>query len=152
MKNAIETEDLKSWHLGFDDLFEQLRNACGPNFNSFPPYDLAQDGNNYVLDVAVAGYDKKDLSITLDNGVLDIIARKGTHILPTGVSKEDVIENVDKENSYLHKGIAKRSFGLKYILSEDTIVKEAKLENGMLTITMEKIVPEKKEIKQIEIK
>lgn len=145
--------------IGFDDIFEDLekiRNEMGQSFNSFPPYDLRQDGNNYVLEVAVAGYDKKDLSVTLDNGVLEIKAMKNAKVLPTGTGKTDVIEEIvenwEEKKNYLHKGIAKRTFNLKYTLSDETIIKDAKLENGMLTLTMEKIVPEKKEVKQIEIK
>lgn len=147
LKTFVEGDNfsLAPMFIGFDDIFENFRcqfeRFSNGSFNSFPPYNLTQNEDNYVLEIAVAGYDKKDLSVTLDNGILEIKASK------------DKVEKNDKENkNYLHMGIGRRTFHLKYTLSNDTIIKDAKLENGMLTLTMEKIVPEKKEVQQIEIK
>ena len=134
--------------IGFDNIFDTFNDFFDidvkerlnlNNFNKFPPYNLVQTDNGYALEVAVAGYDKKDISITNDNGNLVIEANK-------------VDEEQEEKDAYLHRGIAKRSFKLLYNLAEDVKIDGAEMKDGLLKITMTKLNPEVKELEKIEIK
>ena len=88
----------------------------------------------YTIEMAVAGFSKEDLEAELKEGVLTVR------------SKTD-----QEEGEYLHRGIAKRAFTRSFTISDDVIVKGADLVNGMLTISLERIVPEEKKSRMIEI-
>ena len=90
--------------------------------------------DKYTIEMAVAGFSQDDLEVELKEGVLTIRSK------------------TDKdEKDYLHRGIARRAFSRSFTLSDDMIVKGADLVNGMLTIDLEKIVPEEKKSRLIEI-
>ena len=123
--------------VGFDSMFDRLfgdRNRT-ENISSFPPYNIRKDGDeNYTIEMAVAGFSQEDLEVELKEGVLTIRSKS---------------ENEEKE--YLHRGIARRTFSRSFTLSDDVVVKGADLVNGMLTIDLERIVPEEKKSRLIEI-
>ena len=105
--------------------------------NNYPPYNvIKQDEDMYIVELALAGFDKSDLSITVDNGNLIVKGEKE--------NKDDV--------EFTHKGIATRSFTRSFALGEYMEVTGAEFENGMLSITIERIVPEEKKPKNIKIK
>ena len=105
--------------------------------NNYPPYNvIKQDEDTYMVELALAGFDKSDLSISVDNGNLIVKGDKE--------SKDDV--------TFTHKGIATRSFTRSFALGEYMEVTDAEFENGMLSITIERIIPEEKKPKQIKIK
>ena len=105
--------------------------------NNYPPYNvIKQDEDTYVVELALAGFDKSDLFISVDNGNLIVKGNKE--------SKDDV--------TFTHKGIATRSFTRSFALGEYMEVTDAEFENGMLSITIERIIPEEKKPKQIKIK
>jgi molecular chaperone IbpA len=104
---------------------------------SYPPYNLVKvDEETYRVDLALAGFDKKDVDVTVDNGTL---------IIKGEVAAEDTAET-------LHKGIATRKFTRSFALGEFMEVTGAEFKNGMLAVTVERIVPEEKKPKTIKIK
>jgi molecular chaperone IbpA len=131
-----------SWNSLFNDPFFI---GFQPNINTwntvakqdnYPPYNIIkEDEDTYIVEVALAGFDKSDISATVDNG----------HLVVKG-DKEKT------EAEYAHKGIATRSFTRSFALGEYMEVTSAKFDNGMLSVTIERIVPEDKQPKQIKIK
>ena len=104
--------------------------------NNYPPYNvIKQDEDTYLVELALAGFNKSEINVTVDNGNLIVKGEK---------------ENKDVE--FKHKGIATRSFTRSFALGEYMEVTGAEFENGMLSITIERIVPEEKKPKSIKIK
>ena len=123
--------------VGFDSMFDRLfgNNHRLETASSFPPYNIRKDGEEkYTIEMAVAGFSQEDLEIELKEGVLTVKSKS---------------EKEEKE--YLHRGIARRAFSRNFTLSDDIVVKGADLVNGMLTIALERIVPEEKKSRLIEI-
>jgi molecular chaperone IbpA len=131
---------LTPYAVGFDRVFDNLNRYVDNNQQShgFPPYNIRKDGDfNYVIEMALAGFGKKDIEIEVSDGTLSIRSTK---------------ENETDNDSQLYRGISFRKFDRKFTLSEDIVVSGAKLENGMLTIDLERIVPEEKKPRLIEVK
>ena len=123
--------------VGFDSMFDRLfGDIHRPEASSsFPPYNIRKEGDEkYTIEMAVAGFSQEDLEVELKEGVLTIRSKS---------------EKEEKE--YLHRGIARRAFSRSFTLSDDIVVKGADLANGMLTIDLERIVPEEKKSRLIEI-
>jgi len=137
---TLDLNKLTPYAVGFDGLFDNMFRYMDNNAQStgYPPYNIRKDGNNFQIEIALAGVDKKDLEITTENGQLTISHNPAD-------ADEDKIE-------WLHKGIAARKFQRIWTLSEDVVVNGAKMENGMLYISLERIVPEEKQPKTVEIK
>jgi molecular chaperone IbpA len=121
--------------LGFEKLFDRLERLSKESQPSYPPYNIRKDGDKIYVELAVAGLSKEDINIELVEGTLT-------------VAHESKIS--DKE--YMHRGIAERDFRLQFTLAEYIEVKGAKLENGLLIIDLEKVIPEDKKPKTIKIK
>jgi molecular chaperone IbpA len=124
--------------IGIDRELRRFRNASElAAKQSYPPYNLIKiDDDNYMLTLAVAGFTKKEVEITLNSGTLTI----------TGVIAED------DDHEYLHKGIALRKFTRTFALGEYMEVVSAEMDNGMLYISVRREIPEEKKPKQITIK
>ena len=124
--------------LGFNDQFvrwEQNKKVT----SSFPPYNVKKvDEDNYLVELAVAGYPKEDLEVTVD---------KDTLIIKTCCETND-----DEEIEFLHKGIVRRNFTQTFTLGEYMVVKSASMEDGLLTVKIEREVPEEAKPKTIRIK
>ena len=104
---------------------------------SYPPYDLVRvDDDNYILKLAVAGFAKQEIDISVSNGTLSISGE---------------VES-DDESEYLHKGIAMRKFTRTFALGEYMEVVDAEINNGLLYVTVRREVPEEKKPRQITIK
>jgi molecular chaperone IbpA len=104
--------------------------------DNYPPYNvIKQDEDTYFVELALAGFDRSDLSVSVDNG----------NLIVKGEREKD-------EAVFQHKGIATRSFTRSFALGEYMEVTGAEFENGMLSVTVERIVPEEKKPKQIKIK
>ena len=127
-----------SLFLGFDEHFERIAQmAAGSKvLPNYPPYNVIRDGDKYTIEVALAGIDKKDLEIEVQENTLRISYES---------SKKE-----EPETS-VHKGIAQRSFKREFSLSEDMEVVAAVLKNGLLEISLERIIPDEKKPKQIKI-
>ena len=128
--------------LGFEPLFDRLQRLSESNdrSSSYPPYNITKDGNFFAIEIAVAGLSKDDIEIELSDGVLSV-----SYDGP----KSEVING---ENKVVYQGIAQRAFKQQFTLSEDVIVQGAELINGLLTINLEKVIPDEKKPRMIEIK
>ena len=127
--------------VGFDNIFnelERLVDGTTPTRNtSFPPHNIIKlDDNKYVVEMAVAGFAKTDLEITMD----------GNKLLVKGSTKDEEGEQ------FLYKGIANRGFERAFTLNDKVEIKDAELVNGMLKIWLENIVKAQDAIKKIGIK
>jgi molecular chaperone IbpA len=123
--------------IGFNRELNRLSNAHRINSQSYPPYDLLKlDEDTYRLSLAVAGFTKGDIDISVDNGTLII--------------KGEIVEVTDAE--VVHKGIAGRKFVRSFALGEYMEVTGAEMKEGMLHISVDRIVPEDKKPKSIKIK
>lgn len=135
--NVINWEPYKPFTVGFDSILDRLMdiNTESPNY---PPYNIRKiDSLNYVVEMAIAGFGKTDINIEYADNTMTVKS-----------IKKDKTEDKD----ILHKGISQRSFIRSFALADDMVVKDAKLENGLLSIHIEKIVPEEKKPKTIDIK
>lgn len=129
--------------VGFDDTFNRIakmHDDLTKNIPNYPPYNIKKTGDNtYVIEVAVAGFAKQDIEIELDDGKMII---KGT-------TKSD---EADSAESFLFKGIANRAFTRTFALDDQVEVKDAEMINGMLKVFLERIIPDHKKPKKVEIK
>ena len=127
--------------LGFEPLFDRLQRLSESNerSSSYPPYNISKDGNLFAIEIAVAGLSKEDIQIELSNGVLSV-----SYDGP----KSELINGEDK---VVYQGIAQRAFKQQFTLSEDVVVQDAELINGLLTINLEKIIPDEKKPRMIKI-
>ena len=128
--------------IGFDSMFDRL---LGPstqhvtNSQGYPPYNIRKDGETkYFIELAIAGLKEEDLEVSLQSQILNIRSKK-----------ED--SGSEETTNYVHRGIAKRQFEREFTLSDDIIVKGCDLTNGMLTIKLEKQIPEGKRARLIPI-
>ena len=136
---TIDRNRLTPYTVGFDSLLDRLFDTDTHSTGGFPPYNIIKnDEYNYQIEIALAGYDKKDIEIELKEGTLSISSKK--------------IEDDTSEKNLIHKGISHRSFKRTFTLSDEMKVKGAKMENGMLFIALERIVPDHKKPQMIEVK
>jgi len=141
-RNFGDMEKALGFTVGFDSMFDRLFGALDhPNPNpknsqGYPPYNIRKDGDTkYFIEMAVAGLSEDDMEVELKEGVLSI---------RSGVGKKE-------EAEYVHRGIAKRTFERSFTLSDDVIVKGCDLNNGMLIVELEKVIPEEKRTRLIPI-
>lgn len=136
-------KDFDKLYVGFDDQFNRLakiHDDLAKNIPNYPPYNIRKTGDNtYVIELAVAGFAKQDIEIELVDGKMVI----------RGNVKTDDSDNI---NSFLFKGIANRAFTRTFALDDYIEVKDAEMLNGMLRVFLERIIPEHKKPKKIEVK
>ena len=134
---------LRPVSVGFDsvfDHFESMFNESPSLHTNYPPYDILKtDEHSYVIELAVAGFSKKDIEVTVENGVLTVES-----------DREGNAESSGQE--IIHRGISKRYFKKSFSISDDVEIRGAELEDGLLRISMEKIIPESRKRKEISIK
>jgi molecular chaperone IbpA len=123
-------------YVGFDRLFNEMlkTQSRGKSVPQYPPYNLIKDGETYTIEMAMAGLTDKDIDIILEERTLTISYDK----------TEETRENL------VHQGLAQRSFKRSFNLADDIEIKKATLKNGLLSVEMERIIPEEK--KPIKIK
>ena len=123
--------------IGFNRELSRLNTAHQTNSQSYPPYDLLKlDEDTYRISLAITGFSRENIDISVDNGTLII--------------KGEIVEVVDAE--VVHKGIAGRKFVRSFALGEYMEVTGAEMKDGMLHINVDRIIPEDKKPKTIEIK
>ena len=137
---------LRPFSIGFDDMFDQFENMLGNGAltmqSNYPPYNIRKTGkDNYAIEVALAGFGKKDVEVEFEDNLLTVRTKQ--------ISKTND-KNIDGE--ILHKGISQRQFARSFTIADDVKVNSAELKDGLLTISCERIVPEHKKKKFIEIK
>ena len=134
---------LRPVSVGFDsvfDHFESMFNESPSLHTNYPPYDILKtDEHSYVIELAVAGFSKKDIAVTVENGVLTVESDREGNAESSG---EEII----------HRGISKRYFKKSFSISDDVEIRGAELKDGLLRISMEKIIPESRKRKEISIK
>ena len=142
MQNNLTTFDRNKfipYSIGFDNLFDRLFDMDLESSSSYPPYNISKvDDNNYIIEMALAGFNKDDIEIELADSELTVRSKKR--------------EDSNKDVNLIHQGISHRSFNRKFTLSEEILVKNAEMKNGMLIIKLEKFIPESKKPKLISIK
>lgn len=123
--------------IGFDRTLQLLNRADTlHDSTNYPPYNIVKhDAENFSVELAVAGFDKEDISITKEKEVL---------LIEGSVDKGDELE-------YVHKGLASRSFKRSFTLADDLIVKGASMDKGILSVDLERIVPEEDKPQEIKI-
>ena len=127
----VDTAALNRALIGFDRIFNTMERSWGNSManNNYPPYNLERKGDVYTITLAVAGFSREEIDVSVDQDQLIITGEK------TPVETSEDIE-------YLHRGLAYRSFERTFALSEHMEVKSADLKNGLLTVVIERIVPE----------
>ena len=130
---------VKTYSIGFDRMFDRLLDDSLVTTTNYPPYNIVKmDDTNYAIQIAVAGFGKDDIEIETKENTLSIKSKE----------KGDVVD----ETTYLHKGISNRAFKRTFTISDDVVVRGATFENGLLNVELERIIPEEKKPRLIEIK
>lgn len=132
--------NLDKFFVGFDDQFNRmakLHDDITKNIPNYPPYNIKKTGDNtYVIELAVAGFAKQDIEIEFADDKLIV----------KGNTKDD------ESSDFLFKGIAARNFTRTFVLDDQIEIKDAAIFNGMLKIALERIIPDHKKPKKIEVK
>ena len=140
----INWEPFKPFSVGFDNLFDdfdRIYKFNSDSINHYPPYNIRKvNDTDYVIELAVAGFGKKDIEVKSQENTLTIKSKD---------KKEEVLE---KDESVLHRGISQRSFKRSFTIAEDVVVKGADLKDGLLSVSLERIIPDEKKPKIIDIK
>ena len=140
-RNLSIWNSLRPFSVGFDSIFEDFDRMLDSSefISKYPPYNIrVVKDNDYKIEVALAGFDKKDIEVEAKDNSLTIRSKH----------KETIDE---KGNGVVHRGIARRQFVRSFALGEDIKVNDAKLENGLLTVDLEREVPEHKKPRLIEV-
>ena len=130
---------LSPYTVGFDRMFDRLHDhyVLHQTNSGFPPYNIRQDDDfNFVIELALAGLSKDDLEVEVADGVLTV----------RSVEKKE-----DEDGELLHRGISHRKFSRSWTLADDVVVQDAKMDNGMLTVHLERVIPEEKKPRTISI-
>ena len=122
--------------IGFDRVFDQLDEFIhhSKKLPSYPPYNIRKEGNNFTIEMALAGFSKDDIEVTVTEDILTISSSK---------------EKPKKDEIY--RGISDRKFTRNFSMADDIEVKSAELKDGLLTIKLERIIPEHKKPRKIKI-
>ena len=143
MNNALQRIDaINRALIGFDTMFDQMERRYGNSVNNnYPPHNILKTGENqYEIQIAVTGFEKSEISVTVESNVLTV----------TGEGAES-IRHENPEIVYLHRGLATRDFAKEFPLAEHIEVVGAETKNGMLTIKLIRNVPESAKPKIIDI-
>jgi molecular chaperone IbpA len=130
---------LTPYAVGYDRIFDHLSRYVDNNTTStgFPPYNIRKEGDyNYTIEMALAGFGKSVFEVGVTEGTLSV---------------RSVKENAE-DDSTVYRGISYRKFDRKFTVADDVVVNGASLENGMLTIDLERVVPEEKKPRLITVK
>lgn len=139
MRNTIDFSPYRRSTVGFDHLFDMFeRSARAEAGDSYPPFDIRHDGEDgYLITLAVAGFDPAEIEVMAQQNQLIVSGRKG--------------EEADSGQHYLHRGIATRPFERRFQLADFIQVRSATFENGLLSIALEREIPETMKPRKIEI-
>ena len=144
-KDLSVFNSLRPFSIGFDDMFDQFESMLGNGSlgvqTNYPPYNIRKAGKDkYAIEVAIAGFNKDDVEVEYEDNLLT-------------VKTKDVKRTEEKEgDEVIHRGISQRSFARSFTIADHVKVNGAELKDGLLTISCEKIIPEIKKKRLIEIK
>ena len=138
-----DLQKMLGFSVGFDGLFNRL-NTMDIAQSGYPPYNIRKINDlQYVVELALAGFSKSDIEVEVTEGTLTI--RSTT-------AKDDGADNDENnEIGFVHRGIAKRTFSRAFQLSDDIIVQSADLQDGMLIVNLERVIPDEKKPRLIPI-
>jgi molecular chaperone IbpA len=138
---SFDVPSLKQFGIGFDSFFDELSQATQQATN-YPPYNIVKHSEDkYSIELAIAGFTDEDLTVVLEKNILTVTGdRASAHLNET----EDAV-------TYIHRGISGRKFTRNFTLAEYVEVVGAHASNGILTINLEKIIPEEKKPRTIQI-
>ena len=138
-----DLQKMLGFSVGFDGFFNRLSNVDTAQ-SGYPPYNIRKINDlQYVVELALAGFSKSDIEVEVTEGTLTI--RSVT-------AKDDGADNDENnEINFVHRGIAKRTFSRQFNLSDDIIVKNADLQDGMLIVNLERVIPDEKKPRLIPI-
>ncbi|WP_300540946.1 Hsp20 family protein [Maricaulis sp.] len=126
--------------VGFDRLADMMDSATKIESQGYPPYNIQHvDDDEYLIELAVAGFGEDDLSVEVQENVLTVSGRIGE-------------KDGEDERRFVHRGIAERAFERRFHLADHVEVTEAGLRNGLLSIRLVREIPEAAKPKRIEIK
>ena len=146
-KNLSIFNNLRPITVGFDNMFDHFEHMMDDSFfrgtmGNFPPYNIVKTGENtYDVELALAGFNKTDIEVEYQNNMLTVKSKK-----------QDKQEETDEDGNIIHRGISKRMFSKSFTIANDVEVKGAELKDGLLKVSMERIIPEHKKAKSIDIK
>ena len=138
-----DLQKMLGFSVGYDGLFNRL-NTMDTAQSGYPPYNIRKLNDlQYVVELALAGFSKSDIEVEVTDGTLTI--RSVT-------AKDDGADNDENnEINFVHRGIAKRTFSRAFQLSDDIIVQSADLQDGMLIVNLERVIPDEKKPRLIPI-
>ena len=137
MNNLARWETYSPVSIGFEDMWKRLDAMAASPGTNYPPYNIIKlDDERQQLQLALAGYQKEDIEVAIEKKVLNI-----------SVSKAFVTEG-----DYVHKGIAQRSFSRNWQLADDTVIDEVTFIDGLLRVTLSRVIPEEQRRKVFDIK
>ena len=139
---SFDVPSIHKFAVGFDNMFNEIMRVQAQQTNqNYPPYNIVKHNDDkFVIELAVAGFREGDINITVDKSVLTI---EGEQI--------ESLDELEQQHEYVHRGISSRNFTRTFTLADHVEVKEAKSENGILSITLERKVPEELKPKKIAI-
>jgi len=148
MKNNLSIfNNLRPLTVGFDNMFDHFEHMLDDSFFSngtagnFPPYNIVKTGDlTYNIELALAGFNKKDIEVVSANGQLTVR------------SKKEETDHTDNTDLKIYQGISKRQFVRSFTVADNIEVRGAELKDGLLVIALERIIPEEHKEKFIEIK
>jgi len=136
---SLDIPSIHKFGIGFDSIFDELlRATSAQNQTNYPPYNVVKhDEDKFSIEMAVAGFKDGEIEVEVEKKQLIVRGEKATDI------------NENKE--YLHRGISARSFVRSWILGDYVEVSSALIENGILTVVLQRVVPEEDKPKKIAI-
>lgn len=127
MTNTYTWDVYTPFNVGLESIFNRLDAMSGHNTN-YPPYNIIKNDNaNYEIEVALAGFKPEEIEVSTEQNILRVASK---------------VEKRDTERTYVHKGLSKRSFSHSWQLSDDVRVSSVDFADGLLTISLERIIPE----------
>ena len=134
----FDTNKFLPYTVGFDDLFDRLFDLDSSS-TGYPPYDIIKlSDTKYRINMALSGFNKNNIEVEMADGELTVRSKN--------------LDDSKQHKNFIHKGISERSFVRKFTLSDEIQVKSAEMNDGMLTVELEKIIPDHKKPKLITIK
>lgn len=136
--------------VGFDNVFDHFERMFDDDYfrtpsANFPPYNIVKTGKHtYDIELALAGFGKDDIEVQYEDNMLHVKSK------PKKVEDKEDVEKYD--DGVLHRGISKRWFSKSFTIADDVEVKGAELKDGLLTVSLERIIPEGKKPRTIDIK
>ena len=143
-RNLSIWNSLRPFSVGFDSIFDEfdrMLESTERYTSNYPPYNIKKiNETNYIIEVALAGYSKQDIEVELNGSTLTVRNK----------TKDKMVN--EECDGVIHKGISTRQFERSFTISEEIKVNDARLTNGLLKIDLERIIPEEKKSRLINIK